>query len=1029
MQAQQTTVYTHSSSIYQEAVDLFDKEKFGAAVSKFERVLETEENQTSELYANASFYKALCALELFNRNAEHLLEEFIQNYPESPKVREAYFLLGRYNYRKKKWEKVLNWYAFVDPFNLSAKDKAEFYFRRGYAYLQLDQTEEASRNFYEIKDTDNWFYAPANYYYGHIAYSNGQYETALTTFKRLENHPKFSVVIPYYISQILFLQEKYAEVIEYASPLLELPKLKREAEISRIIAESYYQEEKYSEAIPFFLRYKKEGTNFTRDDIYQLANSYYNIGEYKEATNEFSKLIYTKDALAQISAYYLANAYLKIDNKKAAKEAFKKAHEVNIDQEIAEESFFSFAKLAYELSFDPYNEAVKAFLAYLNEYPNSDRADIVNDYLVNIYLSSQNYSTAIASLENIENKSVQLREVYQQLVFNSAIEAFQNKRYAEAIEKLEQSIADPVNQELTTLAHYWMAEAHYRQKDFDQSINQYTTFIFKPQAILYSEFQLAHYGLGYAFFKNKDYKNAAKWFRKYVDFEKNKNAEKTNDAFIRIGDAYFITKDYYISLEYYQKAIEIGKRDVDYALYQYAMAQGVLKNTDEQIKLLEKLVVDYPESNYNDAAQYQLGKTYTNQGDNEKALAYYNAVIKNKKYSSFRKKALLGVGTLMYNQGNDQEALNAFKTVVTENPSYADSKEAITGIENIYAEQGNIDAYEEYINQLSFMDISDGALDSLNYESAERVYMNGDCNKAVEQLEKYLNRFAHPIFELPAHFYAAECLFKKNERDAALIHYNEVLSLAFNRYTELSAVKAAYINYEKDDYENAYEKYQILLSVAEYKENQRAAIVGLTRTSFQKAEYDTTLKYSKEILQFEKLNESLKYEAWHYRAKSFYANQSIDSALVYFELLSSQSQNQNASEAQYIIAKTHFENGDFQQAENEVFELVNKSPSYENWLAKGLILLADIYEAKEDYFQAQATLESIVVNFEGDPSIKQEAETKLERIKELQQPKEPEETEPIEIDMGETDGDYNGLFKEEKPIEESVPTEKGGENE
>ena len=1027
--SQQTTVYTNPTSVYQKAVDLFDKEKYGAALHEFEAVLEAEENRSSELYANASFYKALSALKLFNRNAEFLLEQFIINYPESPKVKEAYFLLGRYNYRKHNWKKVLAWYEFVDEFDLNAKDKAELFFRSGYAQFQLGNTEEASRKFYEIKDVDNWFYAPANYYYAHIAYENGQFETALNTFKRLENDPKFAVVIPYYISQILFLQEKYAAVIEYASPLLEMPKLKREAEIARIIGEAYYQEQSYQKAIPFLERYKKEGTEFTRDDNYQLAFAYYKTDNHKKAIDEFSKLIYAKDELAQISAYYLADCYIQTNKKKAAKEAFKKAYQNSFDEEITEEAFFSYAKLAYELSFDPYSEAVKAFLDYLDQYPNSDRADLVNDYLVNIYLSSKNYSSAIASLENIANKSVKLKEVYQQLLFNSAIEAFQNKQYQSAISKFEKSLVDPVNQELTTLSHYWIGEANYRLGDYKLATDNYTTFIFKPQAILFKEFQLAHYGLGYAFFKNKDYKNSAKWFRKYVDFDKYRDSVKTNDAYIRVGDAYFITKDYYISLEYYQKAIEIGLRDVDYALYQFAMAQGVLKNTEKQIELLKQLVAEYPKSNYNEAAEYQLGRTFTNTGDYEKALSYFNAVIEKGKYSSFRKKALLGIGTLMYNQGRDNEALTAFKTVVEENQNYADSKEAISGIENIYAEQGNIDGYEQYINQLSFMDISDGALDSLNYESAERTYMNGNCEKAIEQFEKYLKRFDHPIFKLSANFYSAECLFKKNLRDQALLHFNEVLSYAYNRYTEPAAVKAAYINYQKQDYQNAFEKYQVLLEIAEYSENQRAALVGLSRTAYEISKFDTALKYTQEILEFEKLNEALMHEAWYLRGQSFYKTGSVDSAMVYFELLSENAQNREASEAQYLIAQYYFNLGDLSTAENQVFELVNKTPSYENWLAKGLILLSDIYVQKEDYFQAQATLQSIVVNFEGEPGILEKAQQKLEEVKQLQQPKETKEKEPMEIDMGDNGTDNDVFFEEETPVEESVPTEKGGENE
>ena len=171
------------------------------------------------------------------------------------------------------------------------------------------------------------------------------------------------------------------------------------------------------------------------------------------------------------------------------------------------------------------------------------------------------------------------------------------------------------------------------------------------------------------------------------------------------------------------------------------------------------------------------------------------------------------------------------------------------------------------------------------------------------------------------------------------------------------------------------------------------------------------------------------HEAWYLRGQSFYKTGSVDSAMVYFELLSENAQNREASEAQYLIAQYYFNLGDLSTAENQVFELVNKTPSYENWLAKGLILLSDIYVQKEDYFQAQATLQSIVVNFEGEPGILEKAQQKLEEVKQLQQPKETKEKEPMEIDMGDNGTDNDVFFEEETPVEESVPTEKGGENE
>ena len=93
---------------------------------------------------------------------------------------------------------------------------SELYFKRGYSYFATKNNEKAKPDFYEIKDVDNKYAHPANYYYSHIAYQEKNYETALTGFTRLLNSETFSTVVPYYITQIYFIQGKYTDVVRNA---------------------------------------------------------------------------------------------------------------------------------------------------------------------------------------------------------------------------------------------------------------------------------------------------------------------------------------------------------------------------------------------------------------------------------------------------------------------------------------------------------------------------------------------------------------------------------------------------------------------------------------------------------------------------------------------------------------------------------------------------------------------------------------------------------------------------------------------
>ena len=63
----------------------------------------------------------------------------------------------------------------------------------------------------------------------------------------------------------------------------------------------------------------------------------------------------------KVSNYLIAESYMDLDDKKAARSAYQNVYNLGQNQELAEESLFNFAKLSYELAYDPYNQAIDAF--------------------------------------------------------------------------------------------------------------------------------------------------------------------------------------------------------------------------------------------------------------------------------------------------------------------------------------------------------------------------------------------------------------------------------------------------------------------------------------------------------------------------------------------------------------------------------------------------------------------------------------------------------------------------------------------
>ena len=149
--AQQSLVYAHDNSDFKRAKELFVAKKYVAAQRKFKQVFDRLNEPHSEVKMNSEYFIALCALELFNPDAEHLLVDFIEKNPQSPKIPRAKFQLGQYNYRKKRWTPAIKWFEQVDENNLELKELPEFYFKYGYSLFRKKKYPEAQKLFHKSK--------------------------------------------------------------------------------------------------------------------------------------------------------------------------------------------------------------------------------------------------------------------------------------------------------------------------------------------------------------------------------------------------------------------------------------------------------------------------------------------------------------------------------------------------------------------------------------------------------------------------------------------------------------------------------------------------------------------------------------------------------------------------------------------------------------------------------------------------------------------------------------------------------------
>jgi len=995
--AQKPARYYEPKALFEQAMEFYEKEKYAAAQQDFDRLALIAEDEHSELAVNSEYYASLCALRLFHKDSEVRLSNFVKDHPESAWARTAYFELGNYSYRRKKYKKAIQWYDKVRLRDLNDDEIVDLYYKRGYSYFKRGNKAEARDAFSNLTETNNKYYAPANYYFAHMAYEDGKYEAALAGFKRLEGDENFASVIPYYISQILFVQKKYDEVVEYGPGALESSSAKKQNEIARIVGESYYNLNKYAEAIPYLETYQKSGAQKSRQDNYQMGFAYYRNGQHEEAIRSFNLMTNQEDELTQTATYHMGDSYLKLDQKSYARNAFKRASKFDFDRTLQEDALFNYAKLAYELSVNPFHEAIRAFEQYLKDYPTSDRRDQAYEFLLDVYLTTKNYQAALDALDKIEQKNPRVKSAYQLSAYNRATELFLNRKFDQADAYYDLVNRYPMDPALIAAAEYWKAEILYQNKEYDQAIMAYKDFQAKPTSFSSPLYKESNYSIGYAYFRQKEYRNAETGFNLYLNSPGQLSKKKQNDAYLRLGDCSFVAKDYGKSIGHYDKAIALDVIDTDYALFQKARCLGFQDNYPGEVATLQKLIADNKKSSMLVGAKYQLGQTFFRMNRIDEALTELDGLIGQHPKSPYVKKSLLTKGLIHYRKKEYEAAIASFKKVVEDYPSDQDSEAAQMRIQDVYVELGRIDEFNDWYEE-NVPTGSVAAQDSVNYRAAENVYTSGNCEQAIPAFVDYIKKFQPGIFGLNANYYLAECHLKNGQSEEALEHYLFVVGMPNNAFTEPALLAAATLSYEAGNMNDALQHYTHLEQVASFENNILEARIGQMRIHFNKGEYSEAISFADAVIADEKTPEHILREAHMARAKILLSNGEIDNAREEFFEVTQQSSGKLGAEAKFNIARIHYDKGEYDISEQEVFGLIREYPSQEYWKVEAFMLLSDVYVGKEDLFQAKATLQSIIDNVD-DEEVMQRAIAKYQAIVKLEEGESEGSEEEMEIDM------------------------------
>ena len=979
--AQKTAKYTNSTTLFEHAKMLYVKKLYVPSIEAFEEFKETNPGPNFEYEANA--YILLSKLKLDKQGASSKLARFLREEPAHKLSTEITYELGLYYFKEEKYARSLKYLERIGESEVSKKEREELAFKKGYSYFKNKEYEQARNEFKKIMNGNGKYAVEANYYYGYQCYILKDYMCAMATFEKIgDKGPK---TMRLYMAQMYYEQEEYLKAFNI---IKELNISKKQNEIELLTGKIQYQLGNISVALSHFDKYTDDVKALSSDEIYQFANANFEAERYKKSTEYFILIANEDNAIGQATNYHLGVSDVKTGKKERALNAFAEAKRKDFDKEITEIAALNYAKLAAEL--EKNSTAISSLKEFLEDYPKSSYTKEAKSMMADIFLSTKNYKAAIAVLEDIGDLNNDSKKAYQELTFHRGEELYLNNELQNADIFFLKSLKFPKDKTMEALAYFWRAEIAFKVDDYDESINLMNRFMSNSGSESSNNKNYGYYSMGYNYLKKKDYPKAQNYFAKFQEKEKYTpaNSKLYLDNMRRLADCYFLNGQYTPAIKSYDFVIKNDYKSADYALFQQGMLYGLQDRHAEKIQALKKIQSDFTKSIYLDDAIYQSAREYTALGNYSTAKSMYNVIISQHDYSPYLPDSYLKLGLIHYNQSKDNEALSYFKTVVERFPKTVSSKEALTFIEIIYTNQGDPQAYFDYVKNIPGAEVSLSAQDSVLYNHAMSVYNSKNYTGASKELGDYIKKFGNEgYFIIQANYYKAECDYYTDKEDIALGHYDYVVSQSRNEYTEKSLIKLSSTYFYRKDYGKASSYYAHLEPIAATKSTFINAIMGQMRCQYALENYALAKQKAIQLLPIEEVPKEDLVEANMVLGRIQLQDENYRTAKFHFDYVIAESRNELTAEALYQRAFIWYNQDALDSARNDIYSLGDDYTAYEYWVVKGFILLGNIYVKEEDYFQAKATIQSIIDNYDNEEDgLKEICRAKLKEIDLLENP-------------------------------------------
>ncbi len=898
----------------------------------------------------AEYWLAVASAHIPGEDAAGLFSSFLEKYPSSPYRERALLGLAGALLDKEDYVAALEIYRSVDPAALNPSDAEEKTLGEAYCLLKFARYDEAKRLYESLATTPAG--NEARFYLAYIDYVEDRPKEALDGFSKVIDNGEAPVnMTPYYIAQLQYRLGDYSAAKQTAWRLLNgrcpaqyLPETKR------VYGESLHELGDTRGAIPYLKEYVDAVETPRPSASYILGVDAYDRGDYSEAVTMFQPVLTENNAMGQSAYLYLGQSYIHLGNNDAALLALDRAVKNDYDPKVTELASYNYAVATANGGKLPFTSSVPLFESFLRRYPDSELAQGVADYIISGYVSDNNYGAALRAINNIKNPSEKVLAAKQKVLYMHGTLQLQAGRPDEAIACLQEARSlGRFSGELASESTLWLGEALYRKGDYKEAVKNYDRFL-RETPSSNPNHPLALYDMAYARFALKEFPKAKEYFNRYLSsLKKGKTPADvmglTADAHNRLGDCAYYAADFTGAAAEYDKAIEAAPSAADYPMFQRAIMKGLTRDHRGKIEGLAAMMERFPSSALLPSAMLETGESYTELGDNDRAISTYATLSRRYPSTAQGRQGALLLAIARLNGGDTDGAISAYKHVISTYPTSEEAKAAAEDLKHVYADRGEISEYTRFLATVpDAPKLEQGEIAALQLQGVEKAHEEGRDKDAARLAQELLDSYPDSPQAVEALAVLAEIREKEGKPAEALEAYRRLADKASNEI----------------DVNNAR--------------------MGILRLSRDLGSDEAVLETAGKLLESSSLGNEDRNEVLLAKALALRNTGDYAGANAILRSLAASPETLQGAKASYYLAQSHYDRGEIDEANREVNALIDSNTPQEYWLARGFILLSDIKRIQGETFEADEYLRSLRDNYPGnEPDIYQMIETRLSK--------------------------------------------------